>query len=920
MEDLMSAPTVSTPATVAGEPWHAMTITVVADALGCDPRAGLREPDAAERLARYGPNVVQGEKPPSRLQIALRQLRDPMNVMLVAVAVVSIVIAQGSTAAVVLFLITLNVVLATNQELKAQASVAALADLQVAQARVLRDGNVQVLAAADLVPGDIVLLEAGDVVPADGRVVEAATLEVQEAALTGESVPVAKGVDPVPGEKVALGDRSSMLFQGTSVTRGTGRVLVTATGLDSEVGHIATMVTDIERTTSPLQQELDDLTRKIGYIAWGTLAVILVVGLVRGLEFSQLMLLGVSMAISAIPTGMPTFVQSMLAVGARQLAAAQAIVRNLSDVETLGATSQINTDKTGTLTMNEMTARRLWFAGSWYTIDGEGYDTVGAVRGAVGAPRADADALAYVSALANDATVTPHGAITGDPTEAALVVLAEKLGVSVEETRRAYPRIATVPFDSSYKFMATFHSLPYEGQHRLVGLVKGGPDVILSRCTRAMSGQGIVPIDQVRDEVEDANRELGEQGLRVLALAVRVLDGPDPDDDEAARAALVADPMAAVSALVFLGLVGIIDPLRPEAVEAVRTAHRAGIDVRMITGDHLVTAQAIGRELGLGEGGLTGGQFAAMPETELAAALPGLHIFGRVSPQDKLRLVQVMQRQGSIVAMTGDAVNDAAALKQADIGVAMGSGSEVSKQAAKMVLTDDNFATLVHAVALGRAIFARITSYIGYQLVQLFGLVGMFLLATVFDINSGVALLPMQVLLLNFSLAVVPVVIISLDDPAPGLMDEGPRDPSQRILNRTTAARWAGLGGLLAVVSILPVALGPDTPSVDSASVSLTMGFVVMGLATGLAGLVMRRTTAAAWTAPLLQPALITAAGLAFVVAATETEVLQRWLDTTALTGGQWLACLGLAGIWAGAVEVEKAGRRARGRRVSHQG
>jgi P-type Ca2+ transporter type 2C len=916
----MSAPTVPTQATAGAAPWHTMTVTAVADALGCEPSTGLHEPDAVERLARFGPNTVGAERPPSRLQIAARQLRDPMNLMLVAVAVVSIVIAQGSTATVVLFLIALNVVLGTNQELKAQASVAALADLQVAKARTLRDGNVRLLAAAELVPGDVVLLEAGDVVPADGRVVEAATLEAQESALTGESVPVAKGVDPVVGEDIALGDRSSMLFQGTSVTRGTGRVLVTATGMSSEVGHIATMVTGIERTTSPLQQELDDLTRKIGYIAWGTLVVILVVGVVRGLEFSQLMLLGVSMAISAIPTGMPTFVQSMLAVGARQLAAAKAIVRNLSDVETLGSTSQINTDKTGTLTLNEMTARRLWFAGSWYAIDGEGYATVGAVRGAAGAPRADADALAYVSALANDATVSPHGAVTGDPTEAALVVLAEKLGVSVEETRRTYPRVATVPFDSSYKFMATFHALPYEGRQRLVGLVKGGPDVILARCARAMSGEGIVPVDEVRRDIEDANRELGEHGLRVLALAVRVLDGPDPSDDDATRAALVADPMAAVGSLVFLGLVGIIDPLRPEAVEAVQTAHRAGIDVRMITGDHLVTAQAIGSELGLGRGGLTGAQFAAMPDGELAAALPDLHVFGRVSPEDKLRLVQVMQQQGSVVAMTGDAVNDAAALKQADIGVAMGSGSEVSKQAAKMVLTDDNFATLVHAVALGRAIFARITSYIGYQLVQLFGLVGMFLLATVFDINSGVALLPMQVLLLNFTLAVVPVVIISLDDPPPGLMDERPRDPSQRILNRTTAVRWIGLGALLAVLSILPVALGPDTPSVDGASVSLTMGFVVMGLATGLAGLVMRRTTAAAWTAPLLQPALITAGGLAFVVAATETEVLQRWLDTTSLTGAQWLVCLGLACLWAGAVEVEKAVRRARLRRSSHQG
>ncbi|MGB8020185.1 MAG: HAD-IC family P-type ATPase [Candidatus Nanopelagicales bacterium] len=364
--------------------------------------------------------------------------------------------------------------------------------------------------------------------------------------------------------------------------------------------------------------------------------------------------------------------------------------------------------------------------------------------------------------------------------------------------------------------------------------------------------------------------------------------------------------------LVFLGLVGIIDPLRPEAIDAVRVAHRAGIDVRMITGDHLVTAQAIAAELGLGPGGMSGTEFAATSDDQLTAQLPALHVFGRVSPQDKLRLVQLMQKDGAVVAMTGDAVNDAAALKQADIGVAMGSGSEVSKQAAKMILTDDNFATLVHAVELGRGIFSRITAYIGYQLTQLFGLVSMFLLATMLHINGGVALLPLQVLFLNFTLAVIPVIIITLDEAEPGLMDQPPRDPRERIFNRTTATRWIGLGVLLGVLSLLPLAFGPDEPSGEVASVSVTMAYAVMGLATGLAGLVMRKTTASAFTRPVVPATLLVAAGVAITVISTEVGFLQGFLKTTELTDAQWAVCISLALVFAVAVEIEKAVRRRR--------
>ena len=890
--------------------WHAIDVAEAAARLGTDSDSGLSDSRQRELLASVGPNEIARERPPSLAQIALGQFRDPMTLMLVAVAAVSFVIAQASTAWVVIALVAVNVVLGTNQEMKAQASVSALAGMQVPTANVIRDGAVRSVPAADLVPGDLVAIEAGDLVPADGRLVSAASVETQEAALTGESAPVSKAVGPVIGADIALGDRASMVYQNTSVTRGSGRFLVTATGMRTEVGRIAGMLGEVRRTRSPLQRQLDDLTRKIAWVAWGALAVILVVGLVRGLPFADLMLLGVSMAISAIPTGMPTFVQSMLAFGARELADAKAIVRNLTDVEALGSTSQINTDKTGTLTLNQMTARRVHAAGTWFDVTGEGYATAGDVRSAAGAQQVDLTALAYVGALASDAAVTATGGTVGDPTELALVVLAEKLGVSVALTRRTYPRLATVPFDSDHKFMATYHRLPFEGSPRIVGLVKGGPDVVLDRCRNVWTGTGSTgPLAQERDRIDAANDELGSQGLRVLALAVRLVDDQDED-------ALVADPMAYTRDLMFLGLVGIIDPLRPEAIEAVRIAHEAGIDVRMITGDHLVTARAIGAQLGLGQGGMTGVEMSATNDEDLSGRLPDLHVFGRVSPQDKLRLVQVMQGQGMVVAMTGDAVNDAAALKQADIGVAMGSGSEVSKQAAKMILTDDNFATLVSAVALGRSIFARISAYISYQMTQLFSLVVLFLIATAFNINDGVAMLPLQVLFLNFVIAVIPVIIISLDAADPQIMKQPPRDPAERIMNRSSATRWIGLGVLLASMCAVVIVTAPGPARIDGASTPITMGFVMMGLGTAATGFAMHRSPGSSFVRPVLRPAVLTLLSGVLMVLATEVGFLQRWLGTVPLTGDQWAVCLGLAVVFGGVIELDKLLVR---RRLSRQ-
>ncbi|HEY5854078.1 MAG TPA: cation-translocating P-type ATPase [Aldersonia sp.] len=885
--------------------WYATEPDDVLVHFGSDGSAGLPGAEVTARRGRYGPNAIAAEPSPSVWAIALLQLRDPMNLMLVAVAVVSVLIDQIPVGIMVAALVVLNVVLGTRQELKARASVDALAKMQTPQAKVTRGGTLVQIPATELVPGDVVNLEAGDLVPADGRLLRSATLETQEAALTGESAPIPKDPLTLDARDVALGDRSNMVFQNTSVTRGTATMVITETGMNTEMGRIASMLSAVTPSKSPLQRELESLTRVLGAIAWTAVAIIVVIGLLRGQSVTTVLLLGISMAIAAIPTGMPTFVQAMLAYGARQLADAKAVVNNLSDVETLGATSAINSDKTGTLTLNQMMVRSLYFRGQWFTVDGEGYAKSGAIRHAAGEQTPDFTRLAYGLCLDSDATVSDTGAVVGDPTEAALVVLAAKMGVDAEQTRRTYPRLAEVPFDSAYKFMATFHHLPIEGASRFLELVKGGPDVVLARCGSAFAPTGeVAPIDAMREEILAANRSLSERGLRVLAFAARQLDGRED--------AVAADPMSFVTDLTFVGMVGIIDPLRPEAIDAVRTAHAAGIEVRMITGDHAITASAIGAELGLGPGAIGGPELQAMSDAEVTAALPDVHVFGRVTPQDKLRLAKLMQQDGAIVAMTGDAVNDAAALKQADIGVAMGSGSEVTKQAGKMILTDDNFGTLVTAIRLGRSIYDKIVSYIRYQMAKLFSLVLLFLVASVFDINDGIALTPLMVLFQNFFVTLFPVAVIMVDPAPPNLMSKPPRDPKLPIANRRAVVQWFFYGALQFAVTLVALLFAPGEMSSTEANVPMTMAFVVLSLASVFAGLVMRRDPESGLSAPVLGALKILSIPAIITVLAVELGFLQAFLMTTSLTGGQWLACLGLAVIVPVVVELEKIVRRRR--------
>lgn len=888
---------------VAMRPWYAMEPQAVSAALEVDPDRGLDTATVSARRAEHGENKIATEPPPTRWTIAVRELGDPMNLMLLVVSVASLVIGQRPVGVMVAFLVVLNVVLGTQQELKALSAVDALAKMQTPKVRVLRDGGLVEIPAPGLVPGDIVQLEAGDLVPADGRILRSATCETQEAALTGESAPIPKGSAAIDADEVALGDRTSMLFQNTSITRGTATMVVTGTGMNTEMGQIASMLSAVPPSKSPLQRELASLTKVLGIIAWAAVVIIVVIGFIRGQRVEAVLLLGISMAVSAIPTGMPTFVQAMLAFGAKKLAEAKAVVKNLGDVETLGATSAINSDKTGTLTLNEMMVRKLYYRGEWFTVSGDGYEKSGRITGAAGMVVPDFTRLAYGLCLDSDATVSDHGDVVGDPTEAALVVLAAKLGVDAEETRRAYPRVAEVPFDSDYKFMVTYHLVPLRGEPEFVGLIKGGPDVVLDRCSHVLTADGSeVPIDQAQEQILAANREMSEQGLRVLAFGIRQLAGHEDG--------VKADPMGHVERFLFVGMVGIIDPLRPSSLEAVRVAHAAGIDVRMITGDHAITAGAIGAELGLGPGAISGAEIQEMTDDELKAALPRLHVFGRVTPQDKLRLAKLMQENGEVVAMTGDAVNDAAALKQADIGVAMGSGSEVTKQAAKMILTDDNFGTLVNAIRLGRGIYDKVVAYVRYQMTQLFSLVLLFLVASILNINGGMPLTPLMVLYLNFFVCAIPIVMIMLDPIPDDIMTRPPRDTTEGIANGRSVAEWLLFGFVLFAITLAALLLAPGTMSPDEPSVPVTMAFAVMGLGTVFSALVLRRSPESGLAAPILGAVKILLIPAAMTVLAVQWDWLSGVLGTVPLNSDEWMTALGLSLILPAVIELYKLIRR----------
>ena len=896
----MSAAAEAAGAQQGASDWHGLPAENVSAQLGVDPKTGLDAAEVEKRRAEHGPNKLAEEAKEPSWHAFLRQYRDLMQLVLVGAAIVSVVALQEvGTGLAILAITVLNAILGLNQEGKAAESVAALQKMLVIKAHARRGGALADIPSEELVPGDVVSFEAGDKIPADGRLLVAATLEIEEAALTGESVPVLKSVDPVPGDDVPLGDRVDMAYMNSTVTRGRGEMVVTATGMQTEVGQISGMLSGVKQEKTPLTRQLDQLTVLLTIMAGAALVLVVIIGLLRGEDFDDLFLVGISLAIAAIPTGLPAVVTTVLSLGTQALAAKGAIVKRLRSVETLGSTSAICSDKTGTLTLNQMTARQLVIAGRRYSIEGEGYSTVGKILRTWGDSDTSLEPFLMPMALANDAAVH-DGEIVGDPTEAALVVLAEKGELDVEETRRLYPRIAEVPFDSDYKFQATFHELEDDGRKVVRCFVKGAPDVLLARSSDARNVDGTaIPIDDYRDRVMAENDRLANEGLRVLAVASKDFDPGSFDP--------AGEHLDEVQGLTLLALVAIVDPPRQEAADAIARCREAGIRARMITGDHVTTAGAIAKQLGIEGRALSGTEFAALTDEELDQQVDEIGVVARVAPQDKVRLVETLQKKGHVVSMTGDGVNDAPALKRADIGVAMGiTGTEVTKEAGDMILTDDNFATIVAAVEGGRGLYDNLMKYVRVQLVMLGGFILTFLGAGIFDIAGGQPLTPLQILWVNFAVDVLLAIGLGFDAAVPGLMRRKPRDASAPIVDRSLGIRLAVVSVVMATLTLIVVAWGEGEWDL---SVATTMGLTSLSLMHIVGALEARELTGTIFKRYTIENRrLVQLVGAALVLTflVTALSPLQRIFDTVALTSSQWGICLLAALVFLAFVELGK--------------
>jgi Ca2+-transporting ATPase len=883
--------TTAPPTSVADIPtWHVLSREGAVQELHVEPERGLTTEEAAARLAHHGPNKFTEAKAEPRWKAFLRQYQDPMQIVLLVAGVISIYpVKQPGTGIMILLLTLLNAVLGLSQEGKAAAAVAALAKMMIVKARVRRDGKLAQLPAEQLVPGDVVELEAGDVVPADGRVLAAATLEVAEAALTGESLPVGKGVDSVPAADAALGDRTDMVYMNTNVTRGAGEYVVTATGMATEVGHISGMLQQQTESKSPLTRQLERLTKQLVTIAGLALVTSVVLNMARGQSFTEVFTVAVAFSIAAIPTGLPAVVTTILSRGTRLLAEANAIVKRLRSTETLGATSAICSDKTGTLTLNQMTAVELTIPGRRYKVSGSGYSTEGQIKHVAGEPDVPLEPFMFPLALACDAVLTDAGEMIGDPTEGALVVLAEKGGLDLTLTRERYPRLAELPFDTAYKLMATFHRMTDESGHEVVRcFIKGAPDQLLARATSHLDPTmtAVRVDDDFRTRYLAENERLAKQGLRVMATARRDFDPARFDPAE--------DLLELMDGLTLLALIGIVDPPRPAAKAAIATAHDAGIQVRMITGDHAITAEAIARELGIPGRAISGAQFAELDDERVVTEIDEIGVIARVTPEQKVRLVDILKRKGHVVGMTGDGVNDAPALKRADIGIAMGiTGTEVSKEAAAMILTDDNFATIVKAVELGRRLYDNLVKYIRFQMGALAGLIMTFLGASILNIVSGIPFLPLQTLWLNFTTQVFQSVGLGYGEAGEGLMARRPRKPDAPLLTRRDT-RWFVIAGLVMAVSTLAVAAGAEHS--HGKALARTMALTAFGIANLLFSFTAKDERRTVFSLDTINDRTFLFASLLSVgaiVFATELQFFQRFLDTVELTGNQWLICIG---------------------------
>jgi Ca2+-transporting ATPase len=774
--------------------WHTLSVEEIFKNLKTSVR-GLTTAEAEKRLKEYGPNELEEERRFRKLALLFDQVKSPLIGVLFVAAFISFLVGKLVDAIVVAVVIALNTAVGFFQGYKAEAALQALKSLAAPEAEVIRDCPEKGtciemrVKAREIVPGDIILLDAGDKVPADARIFEAINLEIDESMLTGESTPVRKTIEPLDKD-LPVADRKNMAFSGTIVTQGRGKAVVVATGMKTEIGKIAKLIKETEKAETPFQKRTSDLSKKLGLFALIAGSLILMVSLIRGFEFYQTFLFALAAIVSAIPEGLPAVMTITLAVGVNRMAKRNAIIRKLQAVDTLGSATVIVTDKTGTLTTNQLTVQKIFVNGKMVKVTGVGFAPEGSfeINGVPIDPKKKDDTLSLlleIAALCNDARLRQHKTdgyrweIYGDPTEGALVVASEKAGFNKEELEAQLPRVDEIPFDAKERYMATFHKSPEEN---LRVYVKGAPETILEMCSDILIDGKIKKLSpKEREELLKVSTEMASEALRVLAMAYKIIE---PDNLEVFKENIRQKR----AKLVFVGIIGMIDPPRPEAKQSVQLCKRAGIKVIMATGDHKLTAEAIAREIGILEPGskiLTGAELDNMNDDDLDAVIEQTSVFARVSPSHKYRIVESLRRRGHIVAMTGDGVNDAPALKAAEIGVAMGiTGTDVTKETADMVLTDDNFASIVSAVEEGRVVFENIRKVVKYLIATNTGEIITILTALIFFPHLPLIFTPVQILWVNLVTDGLLVTPLAMEPKEEDVMDQPPRKPNEKIINR----------------------------------------------------------------------------------------------------------------------------------------
>jgi len=911
--------------------WHAVSADDACDLQRTDRARGLTTEDASNRLKKYGHNELAEAPRPGIWNMLLEQFRNFIVILLIVAAIVSAILGEFIEAGAIMAIVVINAVLGVIQEHRAEEALAALRRMAAPEAQVIRDGHRQQISASELVPGDIVVLEAGNYVPADLRLVETFNLRVEEAALTGESVAVDKDAMVVLDSEVHIGDRLNAAFMGTLVAYGRGRGLVVRTGMHTEIGTIATMLQAVEDEETPLQRRLDQLGKILGWAALAVCGLVFIVGYARGFPPMDMFLVAISLAVAAVPEGLPAVVTITLALGMREMIQRNALVRRLASVETLGSTTVICSDKTGTLTQNFMTVTHISIDGTDIEVTGDGQSQKG--KFLVDGKQVDlsdypaSTTALWIAVLDNDAEFeridSEEGEsyrVVGDPTEVALIVAAAKAGAERAELEKAYPRIGEIPFDSSRKRMTTLHVVKdprpddvspfYDLNHKnwRVAATKGAPDVILDLCShyQNMQDQAVPITDEVRQRIHKANDELAEQALRVLAVAYRLSPGDDLDGN--------AEDVE--QGLTFIGLFGMIDPPRAEVPPAIVKARKAGIRTVMITGDYPNTALAIGEQIGLSEPGrsvCTGRELDDLDDAGLLEKVMQTDVFARVSPEHKVRIVDALKRSGQVVAMTGDGVNDAPALKRSDIGVAMGiTGTDVAKETADMVLTDDNFASIVAAVEQGRVIYANIRKFVFYLLSCNLAEISVILIAILAGLPSP--LTAIQLLWLNLITDGLPALALGLEKGDPDTMDVPPRPPDEPVINRPM---WLKIG--IQTVAITAVTLGAYVMGLQlqpgAPEVAETMAFVTLSFSE-----LLRAFTSRSETYPLLKIGIFSSLAMVFAFVSSlvlllvviYVPFLQSIFDTVPLGLDQWVLVLPLLFVPALVAEVTKWGMRRR--------